>query len=125
MTKKYVINMPPIPWKRPARNHKTIYDSQTHEKLAFGLYLRQQHGNQPLYQSPLLVEALFYILPPKSIKKRSAYVTAFPDLDNLLKFVLDAAHDILYDNDKLVCSIQASKLYDMKPRTELTITELI
>lgn len=33
------------------------------------------------------------------------------DTDNMLKFVMDAAHDVLYDDDKCVVKISASKKF--------------
>lgn len=52
-------------------------------------------------------------------------MSTFPDIDNLMKFVLDAAKDILYDDDRIVCILQGTKLYDLNPRVELTVTELV
>lgn len=124
MKKTYVINIPPIAWKRAGKNGKKFYDQQSHEKIAFGLYLAQQHGDLPLFSVPLMVEMTFYIAPPKTVKKRTPYVASYPDIDNLMKFVLDAAKDVMID-DRLVCILQGTKLYDMNPRTEITITELL
>ncbi len=125
MKKTYVINIPPIAWKRAGKCGKRFFDQQSHEKLAFGLYLSQQHADAPLYTQPLMIEMMFYIAPPKTVKKRTPYVSTFPDIDNLMKFVLDAAKDILYDDDRIVCILQGTKLYDLNPRVELTVTELV
>lgn len=41
-------------------------------------------------------------------------VQKFPgrkDVDNLLKFVMDASHEVLYDDDKCVAEIRASKKF--------------
>jgi Holliday junction resolvase RusA-like endonuclease len=48
-----------------------------------------------------------------------------PDIDNLQKFVLDSiSNGVLLTDDKIVYSIKATKLYDERPRTEFTITEI-
>lgn len=44
------------------------------------------------------------------------------DLDNYDKFLLDSLHDVLYDDDKHVVSIESKKLYSLNPRTEIHAT---
>lgn len=41
------------------------------------------------------------------------------DSDNYVKFVQDALHNVLYDDDKVVTVIRSNKLYSLKPRTEI------
>lgn len=46
-----------------------------------------------------------------------------PDIDNYIKFVLDAIHNVIYTDDACVTEItNTSKRYGEEPRTELTIT---
>ena len=40
------------------------------------------------------------------------YCTAVPDLDNMLKFVLDALKNLIYTDDRQVVRIDAIKIYD-------------
>ena len=47
--------------------------------------------------------------------------TGRPDLDNYLKFVLDALHGVFYTDDSKVTKLSAGKYYSMTPRTELTV----
>jgi len=44
-----------------------------------------------------------------------------PDLDNYDKFIIDAMHNVLYDDDKRIVSIDSCKYYSIQPRTELTV----
>ncbi len=44
-----------------------------------------------------------------------------PDLDNIIKFYLDALEGVCYDKDENVCVIQAKKIYSYKPRVEIEI----
>ena len=49
------------------------------------------------------------------------------DLDNYDKFLLDSLHEVLYDDDKHVVSINSTKKYSTSPRTEVhaTVNKLI
>lgn len=44
-----------------------------------------------------------------------------PDLDNYEKLLLDALHDVIYNDDSKVIKISGSKFYSMDPRTELKV----
>ena len=63
---------------------------------------------------------LVFLIPiakSDSKKKRAAKLEGSirpatrPDIDNYLKFVMDALHDVLYDDDKRVTKISGSKEY--------------
>ena len=65
-------------------------------------------------------------IPASYSKKKKATVnntphTKPPDLDNLIKFVLDVAQGIILADDKLVTTINAKKLYDTIPKTVFTL----
>jgi len=48
------------------------------------------------------------------------------DLDNLVKFVLDALNGKAYEDDSQVCEIHTAKLYtDTDSRTEVVISKLL
>ncbi len=128
MTKEYVINLTPIPWQRAGVKGKIFYDRQMHEKLAFGLYLNKEHGSAPKFVKPVHVEVTFYMPIPKTVKKRSLMIwhRSAPDIDNLQKFVLDAINGTqsIWEDDRIVSSLVAKKVYDRHPRTHIIITEL-
>ena len=65
-------------------------------------------------QSAIELEATFFLAKPKSVKNRD-YPVVKPDLDNLLKAVLDALNGILYEDDKQIVRIVASKAYAESP----------
>ena len=44
------------------------------------------------------------------------------DIDNYMKLLLDALHDVLYTDDKIVTSIVAEKYYSINPRSEIEVT---
>lgn len=48
--------------------------------------------------------------------------TNTPDIDNFDKFILDALHNVLYEDDKHVVAIRSEKRYSENPRTEINAT---
>ena len=69
----------------------------------------------------LTIEAVFYV-SRRRVDYRSKMGTLYlkddvqkypgrKDVDNLLKFVMDASHDVLYDDDKCIVQIRASKRF--------------
>ena len=44
-----------------------------------------------------------------------------PDDDNYVKFLLDALHNVFYDDDAKVVGINANKYYSVNPRTEIKV----
>ena len=47
-----------------------------------------------------------------------------PDLDNVVKLLLDAVNGIAFGDDRQVVSLAASKIYGHEPRTTVQITEV-
>jgi len=44
-----------------------------------------------------------------------------PDIDNFEKYLVDVLHNIVFDDDKRVISLDANKYYSMNPRTEFEV----
>ncbi len=71
-----------------------------------------------------------FVFPyPKSTPKRDlgtefAKITK-PDIDNLLKNLLDSMQGVCFLNDGQVCEILASKKYGEQPRIEINIMEVL
>jgi len=127
-SKSYVINLKPIPWRRARLNGKYFFDSQSADRLAFGLHIAQQARGDQLWTGPVLMDITFYMPIPKLYKDRppTIYHHQRADLDNLCKFALDAITDtqVIWKEDSIVSILRAQKLYDPNPRTEFTITQL-
>ena len=70
------------------------------------------------------VELTFYMPMPLSLKRRALkceleplpHHTKKPDVDNLVKFVLDCGNGVLFVDDKQIVQLKACKLYDHNPR---------
>ena len=121
----------PIALQRPRvlRSGYT-YNPQAQEQEEARIQLRLQHHSSCPILTPLSISITFFMPIPKSTpkKKRSKLVSSphskRPDIDNLIKFVLDAANSIIFYDDSLVYSVTAQKIYDTIPRTEFTIIPL-
>ena len=67
----------------------------------------------------------YFMAMPKSTSNKKAAMMEMgmvkpdktPDIDNLDKFILDALHEVVYDDDKRVVEIHCDKFYAMSPKT--------
>lgn len=128
--KTYIIKGKPIPWARSRTNNGMHFDSQKKEKLFYGLEMRNQHEGEDMFEGPLHLDITFFMPIPSSLsqnKRREiigVYHASRPDLDNMVKFIKDAATGILYLDDNIISSIAAHKVYSTNPHTKITIKEL-
>lgn len=73
----------------------------------------------------------FYEIPKSSSKvKKTAMLsgellpTKKPDIDNIVKAVLDALNEVAYRDDTQVVELQVRKQYSERPRLEICLEEL-
>lgn len=71
-------------------------------------------GDEPF--SGLVSISIWFYLP----NRRSE-----PDIDNLIKAVLDGLNGVAYADDKQVIAVHAYKHFDSRPRTEIEILSVI
>ena len=81
---------------------------------------------------PVYVDVVFYMPIAQSlsgIKKRQmangviAHTTK-PDVDNLLKLVLDCLNDLVIEDDSQIVELRGKKIYSNKPGTLIRIIPL-
>lgn len=120
----------PVPKGRPrfsrtSTGHVRTYTPQKTTEYESRVALAAQ--GTPLLSSPLCISINFYIKRPKALKGDSPIPhTKRPDLDNLVKAVLDGLKAYMTD-DALVCSLSAAKFYcapNQQPHTSISITSL-
>ena len=75
-------------------------------------------------EGPLSVRICFFKVKPKSYSKNRVYWTQKPDLDNLVKLVLDALNKVFYVDDSQVVELSCSKKFANIPRTEVIIKKV-
>ena len=106
-----------------AGHHKTIKTARE--------ALIEQMQMSTLVDDPLVVFMEFYFRRPKchfkkgELKKDAPeFVTKTPDVDNCVKFVLDAMQPRVIANDKTVTKIVAEKKWCLTDTEEMTLIEL-
>lgn len=87
---------------------------------------------QPLEQA-LALTLRFYIPPTKTMMKKKSLkeliegevlpVVVKPDLDNLVKSVVDALNGVFWLDDKQIYELTATKLYSFNPRVDISLTK--
>jgi len=80
---------------------------------------------------PVAIRLRFFLpIPQMSKKKRLQAIqgdfrhTKRPDIDNLIKAIIDPLNTIFWQDDRQIVSIQAEKIYGEQPRTEIEIEEI-
>ncbi|MBX5322552.1 RusA family crossover junction endodeoxyribonuclease [Staphylococcus caprae] len=92
-------------------------------------YLKSQMPKLEL-QNNLKVRLEFIFTTPKSWsnKKRLAMIGKYkptkPDIDNLIKTVLDAANNHLWNDDNQIVEIASFKRYGEEPKILMTVEEI-
>jgi Holliday junction resolvase RusA-like endonuclease len=80
-------------------------------------------GMLSLMEGPLSVEIYFYLPKPKSARKY-ALPDKRPDLDKLIRAVLDGMSKIVYKDDGQVTDLSVSKRYGEKPMVDIAVSTL-
>jgi len=70
----------------------------------------QRHATR-IYHGPVIVFLSFYLPKPKSAPKSLKYMTKRPDLDKLIRAVLDGITHVLLRDDSQVVAVFAQKEY--------------
>lgn len=92
----------------------------------------QRHAQNGYSTNPLRIKLEFYLTKPKSrIRKYSnpyPYPSTRPDLDKLVRSILDSLTGVLFKDDSQVCEIEAFKMYvadpDNPPRVNVYLAKL-
>ena len=85
----------------------------------------QEHRPEKLFDGPVEVALLFYLYRPQSVsEKKRPMPTVKPDLDKLIRAILDGLKGKIYSEDARVCKVQASKHYGDPPRVEIVVSEI-
>ena len=127
----------PKPLKRHRHHKYGTYDPSKKDKEQFYIQILEHRPDKPM-SGDIMVNLNFYMQRPKSHYRTGKYSHLLkpqaprschsikPDLDNLIKFVLDSIQgdNRFIKDDSMVFMIRASKLYDKNPRTEVSLTQL-
>lgn len=123
------INGNPIPYARVRVTRFGAYNPLGDKKKAIMTHLLSLRILK--LTGPLNVKLTFDVPIPKwtSNKKQKQMINHIvvpskrPDLDNFIKFILDCANGILFDDDSQIVSIKARKRYSELPSTIIEINQ--
>lgn len=112
---------------------KTYTDKETasYENLIKLTYLEACDSLPQTIHSEAELKIMCYFPVPKSVSKKAkenmllgvVRHTKKPDLDNIIKAVLDGLNKVAFDDDKQVVRLIAEKSYSEQPRIEIEINE--
>lgn len=71
-------------------------------------------AGRPPWSEPVRLRATFYLPKPKSKAKKKRWPNVNPDIDNYLKALLDGLQGVVFDDDKQVCELIATKAYALE-----------
>lgn len=109
------------------------YDPQSQEMQSYKLLAKAQVYEMgleyPLFDAgePIGVNMTFVRAMPKLWSKKrkeerlGTSCPTKPDLDNYIKFILDALNEVVYLDDNQICHIEAQKIYGSVPETKVEL----
>jgi Holliday junction resolvase RusA-like endonuclease len=119
---EFFVDGTPVPKGRPiASTFGGRVSMRTPEKTkayehVIGWNFRQNFPDHDIIRGPVSVEVVAFYFPPKANQKKKLALmpmpkTTTPDLDNVVKAVLDGLNKIAYVDDSLVYETRSVKLY--------------
>ncbi len=96
-----------------------MYDPSAQAKKYFGILAMQQRPEEP-FDFPVAVTIGFFF---EAKKGEEGWHTKKPDIDNCIKFALDALNGIYWKDDSFVVQVTATKRYSDKPGIEIAIRD--
>jgi len=101
------------------------YDPQNEDKNTARWQIKSRMVGREPFKGPLSLSMVCVFNRPKSREnKKEIYHTVKPDLDNVVKWLMDVGNGILWYDDKQIVRIDAVKIYGEKPRTIISISEI-
>lgn len=116
----------PVAWERAGRKGDRYYDAQAQQKLVWGLLFKKHFPYQP-FKEPVGLHMEFRIPPTRALSAQFGQTiegvdhARVPDLDNYVKFLLDALTPLAWENDCQIVSLHARKFWSFEPGVLLRI----
>ncbi len=127
MTRKcdFILDIDPMPWRRArvmrvGRSVRHFTDAKTRAyQAAVEFAAKCAMAGQPLLEGPVSAEMTFFIATPASWSNRKAVAArsgeapapCTPDIDNCTKAILDACNEVVFEDDRQVVKLTATKRY--------------
>ena len=130
-TETIIIRSPPQAQGRPRfsvrGSHAFVWNPHKDKANWARLQISSQVNEK--ISSPIRLKVVYFLAIPKATSKKKRVLMLeneikhqkLGDIDNFLKFTLDAMNNIVFDDDKQVWSVDAEKRYSDDPRTEIIV----
>lgn len=121
---KFRVDGVPIPQGSMKVIHGRVIHSQGSALAAWrsSVSLSAKFAGYKPSEKPIAIEIDFYMPRPRTVKR--VFPTVPPDLDKLIRGVLDALTGIVYLDDSQVVDIRATKAYSPDPGADIKIREM-
>ncbi len=119
----------PVAKARPRSDRNGFYTPAKTAALELSIawLAREAMRGQPPFVEPVAIRISAYFKPPESLPKRrrvelrGAPHARRPDLDNVVKAVLDGCNAVAFVDDAQVCRLTATKRFAEEPRVIVEI----
>lgn len=132
MQVNFTITGKPTGKGRPRFSYKHTYTPA--KTVAYEKSVKKAYKNKYYFgeNTPLGVKILAYYEIPKSSTKKNRFLmllnklrpTKKPDVDNIIKIVLDSLNKIAYKDDAQIVECTILKFYSEEPRVEVTLWDI-
>lgn len=121
----------PTPWAAHQGYGRKSFNPRFKEKEYAQWQFKSQFNRNSPIAGPIHADICFHLpIPAGTSKARKRDMLAGrlrhikkPDVDNLTKFILDAAKKIIFDDDSQIVTLFARKIYSECPKTIIRIEE--
>lgn len=131
MVTKFFIPGPPFGKARPRRGKYSTYDpscNKEYEAKVKAAYLEARGMVDPSNTPIILMVKAFYPIPETAKRKRKPdkiiegdICMMKPDVDNILKSVMDGLNNVAYFDDRQVYDVRCTRTYSDNPGIEVTL----
>ena len=122
----------PVAKARPRWSHGRVYTPSRTVNAENMIRKAWKNAGGEMIHGPVAVSIDFLMQTPKSwsqakkimAQDREILPLKKPDIDNMIKTVLDALNGLAYDDDKQIVELTASKSYNTYPGTCIRVREI-
>jgi Holliday junction resolvase RusA-like endonuclease len=116
----------PRGWNRPVITSDNSKLKPWRQQLSqMALIAMQESGAKLVARGvPVSIVLTFFFEKPRSERKSARHKTTKPDLDKLLRAVLDGLTGIAYEDDSQVCECRVAKVFGPPARLEVQVCTL-
>lgn len=129
----FIIEGKPQGKQRPRHTRRGVTytpdETRNYEKMV-ALKYKQAKG-ELLGGTIKLILEIYYPIPASETKGNKILMASNikrpdkkPDIDNVIKIIMDGLNGVAYHDDKQIISIVANKYYSNEPRVEVSVYEL-